>query len=114
MLNYTLVIVFAIIMGLSINYFFVLLYIVKLREYFIKKQDQSNLVKLFSFLFQVSIPLVFGVIGFLFPFRIIRSFLHGDIAEKLISIYIYVFVFSLFVCLLILIKQGKIKKTKVS
>lgn len=114
MINYTLIIAFAIIMGLLFNYFFILLYVNRLQEYFAKYQSKSNLVKLFDFFFRLSIPITFGAIGFLLPFKIIRYFSRGDIAEKLISIYIYVFVFSLFVCLLFLIKQGKIKYTKAS
>ncbi len=112
MLNYILVIIFAIIMGLLINYLFILLYVDKLQVYFAKNQNQSNLVKLFVFLFRLSIPITFGVIGFLFPSKIIRCFSHGELAKNLFSIYIYVFV-SIFIAVLLLhIKQGKIKCVK--
>ncbi len=112
MSNYILVIVFAIIMGLLINYFFVLVYVDKLQVYFAKNQNRSNFFKFFGFLFRLSIPISFGAIGFLFPFKIIRYFSKGELAKNLLSIYIYVFVFIFIAVLLLHIKQGKIKCAK--
>jgi|SaaInlStandDraft_5_1057022.scaffolds.fasta_scaffold319616_1 hypothetical protein len=116
MLMLILTIIFAIIMGFLKSYFFVLIYVKKLQKYFIKKKKQSNLIKLFSFLFQLSIPIFFISIGFLLPFEIIKFFSHKyliseDILKKLLSYYAFVFLFSFFGFLLLFIKQGKIKVT---
>lgn len=117
MLNYILIVVPAIIMGFLMNYFFILIYVSRLQEYFIKKKNQGNLVKSFSFLFQLSIPTLFIIIGFLLPFKIIiffshNYFIHENIYKKLISYYAFVFLFSFFGFFLLFIKQGRIKCSK--
>ncbi len=113
MLYYILVIVFAITMGFSFSYFFVL--INKFQEYFAtKKQDQSKWLKLSDVLWRVSLPIIFVITAFIFPYKIIYLLTNENMSKKLISLYFYVFIFSLIIFFLLFIKQGKIKYTKAS
>ena len=112
MLNYILVVVFAIIMALFINFIFILLYADKILEYLNKKQNKSFLVKILDFLFRVSVPITFGVIVLYFPSKITKYFAHGKLAENLETIYLIVFAILFGVIFALHIKQGKIKCVK--
>ncbi len=112
MVNYILVIASAIMMGFSIGYFCIL--IGKLKEYVaLRKQEKSNWVKsIIDIAWNVSILMMFGSIALLLPCKVIWLFLHENMARKMFSLYLYMFVPSLIVFFLLFIKQGKIKWKK--
>ena len=112
MLFYVIICLSGMLMALFVS--FLLIYIVKFKEYMvIKKKDGNMWFDLMDIFWRISLPILFGLVTILVPIKTLCFFVTDvNLIKSLSSYYIYFFVPSFFIFMFILIKSGKIKTGK--
>ncbi len=89
-----------------------MIYVGRFKEYILrkKKEEQTKLITIVDVLWRIMLPIVFGLLVFIFPAQVIYFFAGKEHAMKNIGmVYLLGFIISFFIFSFILIKLGKIK-----
>ena len=90
---------------------FSLIYVNKFKVYMdFKKKSGGFCLKVLDTTWKILLPVLFGLVTLIMPIKILCFFItDSNIIKDLGSFYLYSFIFSFFICILFLIKRGKIR-----
>ncbi len=102
------VFVYAIIIGILIGFYLILL--IKFQEYLILKKTENKWFKIKEGVFRVILAIASIYIVFIMPIELVRHFIiNPNYVKKLYDLYFYSVVCSSIASIFILIKLGKIR-----
>lgn len=103
--------------GIGVSLGFLMIYVGKFKDYVIRKKNEkkSNFMKVVDILWRILLPIIFGIIAFAIPAKIIFLVLNQRLGIENTSsyflLYLCGFLISFGTSMIIFIKLGKIKAT---
>ena len=94
-----------------------MIYVSKFKDYVIRKKNEkkSTFMKVIDYLWRILLPIIFGIIAFAIPAKIIFLFLNRRFGMENTSSFFIVYLSGFLLCfgitIISLIKLGKIKAT---